>query len=199
MPAPFRYLGQGLVYAAIAVLFGTFATWPAYRHSAPDTAKLTLSLAHSGSHAANCRRLTAKEIAALPPQERRPSNCARERLPVVVEIVLNGETIVSRSIAPSGLFGDGPSQVYENFEIPPGPHTLAARLRDSARAEGFDYVREAEVEIAPGERFVIEFRAETGGFQFRAAAPPAGSLERIMFSRNRYTVPIKHVNPLYIE
>ncbi len=169
MPSVLRYLAQGVVYALIAGLFGYFATSPAYRHADTQRAKLTLSLAHSGDPVHPCRRLTREEIAALPPNMRKLTDCPRERLPVLVEIVLDGRTIVSRSVSPSGLFGDGPSQIYENFEIPAGSYSLAARLRDSARSEGFDYVREAQVEIAPQQRLVIEFRAESGGFFFSAA------------------------------
>ncbi len=170
----FRFLGQGVVYALIAVLLGFFADTPAYRHFDDDKAQLTLSVAHSGQHAGTCRRLTAKEIAALPPNMRKPLDCPRERLPVLVEVDLDGQTIVRESIPPSGLFGDGPSQIYENFVIPSGSHRLSARLRDSNRAQGFDYQRELEVEIAPRQRFVIEFRSETGGFRFPAAAGPRG-------------------------
>ena len=70
-----------------------------------------------------------------------------------------------------GLFGDGPSQVYLNFAVPAGRHMLAARLRDSDRAEGFDYERSEDVDIAPGRRLVIEFRQEQGGFNFARSGP----------------------------
>ena len=175
MLAGFRYLGQAAVYALIAVLFGIFATWPPHRPFDPQKAQLTLSLAHSGKRPGECKRLTAKEIAALPALERKPLDCERGRLPVLIEVDLDGRTIVSRSVAPSGLFGDGPSQIYENFVIPAGSHKVSARLRDSGRADGFDYMSEADVKIAPLERFVIEFRAESGGFNFRGVAVPDAS------------------------
>ena len=168
-----KFTGQGIVYAAIAALLGFFADSPAYRHFDDDKAQLTLSLAHSGKHVRDCRRLTAAEIAALPPNMRKPVDCPRGRLPVLVEIELNGRTIVRESVPPSGLFGDGPSQVYKNFVIPSGSYTLVARLRDSAREEGFDYQREAQVVIAPRQRVVIAFRADAGGFDFATSTAPA--------------------------
>jgi len=170
-----RYLGQGVVYGLIAVLLGFFADTPAYRHFDDDKAQLTLSLAHSGKHVGECRRLTAAEIAALPPNMRKPLDCPRGRLPVLVEVELDGQLIVSESVPPSGLFGDGPSQIYKNFVIPSGSYTLIVRLRESARDEGFDYQREAQVMISPRQRFVIEFRAEAGGFIFATSAEPAES------------------------
>ena len=47
-----------------------------------------------------------------------------------------------------------------------GRHRLVARLRDSDRTEGFDYEHEAEIELAPGQNFVVDFRAVSGGFIF---------------------------------
>lgn len=170
-----RYLGQGAVYALIAVLLGFFADTPAYRHFDDDKAQLTLSLAHSGKHVRECRRRSAAEIAALPPNMRKPLDCPRERLPVLVEVELDGRIIVRESVPPSGLFGDGPSQIYRNFVIPSGVYNLVVRLRESARDEGFDYQREASVVIAPRQRFVIGFRAEAGGFTFATSAEPAES------------------------
>ncbi len=111
-----------------------------------------------------CRRLTAEEIAALPENMRRPLDCPRWRLPVIVELELYGATIYSGSLPPTGLAGDGPSKVYERFPVTPGHHQLVARLRDSNRAEGFDYQHTADVDLAPGQNLVIDFRAETGGF-----------------------------------
>jgi hypothetical protein len=174
-----RYLGQGVVYGLIAALLGYFAAAPAYRHAEADQAQLTVSLAHSAKRVSECRRRTAAEIAALPPNMRKPLDCPRGRLPVLVEVELDGRIVMRDSAMPSGLFGDGPSQVYRNFVISTGPHDLAVRLRDSDRVEGFDYEREARIEIAPRQRFVIEFRAETGGFRFATrvapAAPPHGA------------------------
>lgn len=169
------YLGQGVVYTVIAALLGFFADTPTYRHIDDDKAQLTLSLTHSGQHVRECRRLTAAEIAALPPNMRKPTDCPRERLPVLVEVELDGRMIVRESVPPSGLFGDGPSQIYRNFIIPNGSYKLVVRLRDSAREEGFDYRRDAQVVIAPRQRFVIGFRAEAGGFNFATSAAPAGS------------------------
>jgi len=176
MPSALRYLGQAVIYAVIAVVLGYFADSPSYRHFDSDMARLTLSLAHSGDHAGECRRLTAEEIAALPPNMRKPMDCPRGRLPLLVEVELDGALIVGRSIPPSGLFGDGPSQIYENFTIPSGSHHVRVRMRDSARAEGFDFEREATIDVEPRQRLVIGFRAETGGFFFSGvAASPAAA------------------------
>jgi hypothetical protein len=44
---------------------------------------------------------------------------------------------------------------------------LATRLRDTDRAEGFDYERKIDIELVPGQSLALDFRAETGGFLVR--------------------------------
>ena len=46
-----------------------------------------------------------------------------------------------------------------------GTHRVAVRLKDSAGSEtgGFDYQREQEVTLVPGQILVIDFDAEKGG------------------------------------
>jgi hypothetical protein len=97
---------------------------------------------------------------------RRPLDCPRERLPVVVELVADGKVLLQAALPPSGLSGDGPSQVYHRFLVEAGPHEITARLRDSDRTEGYDYERSATLELRPAQNFVIDFRADAGGFVF---------------------------------
>ena len=42
-------------------------------------------------------------------------------------------------------------------------------MRDSDRTEGYDYEREAVVELVPRQIFVIGFKADTGNFVFVGA------------------------------
>ena len=72
-------------------------------------------------------------------------------------------------LPPTGLFGDGPSRLYAKFPIPPGRHELELKLRDTDRAEGYDYEREIDMNVAPLQNIAIDFRAETGGFLVRSA------------------------------
>jgi len=161
-----RYGGQAAVYLLIAVLFAVFADWPPYVAFPPDQAQIKIALAHGAAHKVECRRRTAEELAALPANMRRPLDCPRERLPVVVELEIDGALMMHESAPPSGLSGDGPSKIYRRFAVPAGHHSIVARLRDSNRAEGYDYERRAEIELAPLHIFVIDFRADTGGFLF---------------------------------
>ncbi|HEX6114506.1 MAG TPA: hypothetical protein VFZ10_19590 [Geminicoccaceae bacterium] len=166
MAKPLRYLGQGAVYLLLALGIGYFSDRPTHTHFPPDMALIKLSFAH-GARKEDCRRRTAEELAKLPPNMRRPMVCARERLPVAVELLLDGEPLYDAVLPPTGLAGDGPSRAYQRFAVPPGRHELSARLRDTDRAEGFDFERTAVVELAPAQSLAIDFRAEMGGFIFR--------------------------------
>ena len=163
---PLRLLAQVVVYAAIMAVVGYLSFQPAYTHLAGDIALLKLSFSHGAERKGECRRLSPEEIAALPANMRRPLDCPRERLPVVVELVLDGELLHREVLPPSGIAGDGPSTVYRRFQLSAGEHHLVARLRDTNRDSGFDYEAERTVRLAPRQNWVVDFRAETGGFLF---------------------------------
>lgn len=161
-----KLLGQAVVYALIAVFIGVFANWPAYTRVPPDQALVKLSLAHGGNKKAECRRLTPKELEKLPPNMRRPVVCGRERVPVTVALEVDGETIFTDTVEATGLSSDGPSRAYRRLVLPPGRHMIVARLRDSDREDGYDYVTEKEVELAPGQSLAIDFDGGHSGFRF---------------------------------
>jgi len=127
---------------------------------------LKLSFMHVGQRKVECRKLNAEEIARLPPNMRLTLDCPRERLPVLVELELDGKLMLRRELAASGLSHDRASSIYQKFVVAPGRHQVSARLRDSTRTEGFDYTRSTEVELKPRQNFVVDFRAEAGGFIF---------------------------------
>ena len=124
-----------------------------------------LSFSHAGERREPCLTLSPEELAALAANMRSGVDCPRERVPVVVE--LDGERVYHASLAPAGLAGDGPSSVYERFEVPAGHHRIRVRLRDTVRESGFDHEDAADVRLVERRSFVIDFRAELGGFQFQ--------------------------------
>jgi hypothetical protein len=161
-------LGQGAVYALAALALGVLSDTPAYRHFPDDRAELVLSFSHGGARKGECRTLSPDELAELAPNMRRPDAkvCPRERVPLVTELMLDGAALLGETLPPSGLAGDGPSKIYRRLAVEPGRHRLVVRLRDTGRAEGFDHERAAEVALAPRQRFVVDFRADLGGFIF---------------------------------
>ena len=166
MPKPLAFPAQAALYGAVALLLGYFSTSPAYVRFPADKAQLVLSFTHVGQRATPCRKLTPEELQQLAANMRRAEVCERERLPLFVELSLDGETLFSASLPPTGLSRDGAAHVYERFIVAPGRHVLRVAMRDSARTTGFDYVKEATIALRPEQNFVVDFRSEVGGFLF---------------------------------
>ena len=166
MASIIRYIGQAIAYALFAVVVGYFATQPAYTYFDPGKAQIKLSFGHAGQHLTECRQLTQEEMNLLAPNMRRPTDCPRGRMPVLIELELDGELLYREELPPSGLAGDGVSTAYKKFAVEPGPHRLVARLRDSRRTEGFDHERVSEITLSPQQNFVIDFHPSRGGFLF---------------------------------
>lgn len=162
-----RYLVQGVLYIGFLAVIGYFSVLPRYAYAPAEMAAIKLSLSHAAERLEPCVQLTVEEIAAMPANERRPAQCTRERLPLIVELDIDGELILSVVAAPSGLWNDGPGSIYERFNVAPGEHTITARLRDTAREDGWDYVHSEIVTLEPARYFTVTFKAETGGFSFR--------------------------------
>ncbi len=160
-----KILIQIIAYALFAVGLGYFSSQPLYTYSDPAKAMIKLSFSHTGAHIRECRRLTQEELNQLAPNMRRPTDCPRERVPLLVELEVNGELLFRGSLQPDGLAKDGSATAYQRFTVLPGTHTLVARMRDSRRTEGFDWHFEQQVEIAPRQNLVIDFHPGTGGFK----------------------------------
>jgi hypothetical protein len=167
MPRTAKLLLQGLLCVTFATGVGYCSQAPVYRHLDPESALIRLSFSHAAARREPCRRLTPDELAALPPNMRRPTECERARLDLTVEFELDGQLLFSATVPPSGLAHDGVATVYEKFPVAPGRHALAVRLRDTARATGFDYEQSRTVDLEPGRNFVIDFSPSRGGFEFR--------------------------------
>jgi len=156
---------QALCYGAFIAVVGYFATSPAYVHLPPGEALVKLSLSHAGERREPCHQRTPEELAKLAPNMRAATVCPRERVPVEVEVEIDGRPLFSATALPSGLAKDGTSTVYRRAAVPAGTHRFVARLRDSPAA-GFGYVVERTVDLAPGRLLVIDFDRSEGGFVF---------------------------------
>ena len=162
-----KWLTHIAAYALFFAGIGTLSVWPSWEHADESLAQVKLSLSHAAERVEPCVRLTPQEIADLPPNMRRTEECGRERLPLIVELDVDGETVLSIEAAPSGVWNDGPASIYRRFAVAPGTHDIAVRMRDSADGEQWDYILEDSVVLEAGRYFTITFAAETGGFRFR--------------------------------
>lgn len=162
-----RIVVQVVCYALFAALLGALATWPEYRYRPADVAIVKLSLSHAADRVKPCVTLTPQEVAELAPNMRQAQRCERERLPLTVELDIDGQTFVSLEAQPSGLWNDGPASVYRSFEVPPGAYTMTAKLRDTARSGGWDYSTTEQVLLEAGRYTTVTFAADIGGFVIR--------------------------------
>lgn len=150
-----------------ALLMAWLSVSPVYQYVSADVAIVKVSFSHAAERVTPCVQLTPKEIAALPPNQRRPAKCERERLPLTFELDVDGETRLTLNKGPSGLWNDGAASIYESLELQPGVYEVAVRLRDSDRDEGWDYAASENIRLVAGRYTTITFRAESGGFEFR--------------------------------
>lgn len=156
-PAPVRWAGIAVALALFTVPLGVWDNWPAWRQLASGQAVVRLSFSHASRPKVECKQLTPQELAALKPNMRRQVGCPRERWPIEVELERDGELLYTGEHRPAGLWDDGPATVYARFDVPAGPQSLTVRMRDSGRAEGFDYERTETVDLVPEQNLVIGF------------------------------------------
>ncbi|MFO1109340.1 MAG: hypothetical protein U1E61_09175 [Bradyrhizobium sp.] len=162
-----RSAGQFLVIVALFAGVAALSDWPRYGQIQQGSGVVMLSFVHSADRKGECRRLTPEEIAKLPPNMRRVQDCPRGRRAVYVELDVDGRSAYRADLPPTGIAGDGPSRIYQRFVLPAGKHDVAVRMRDTARADGFDHERRESVELAPEQLLVIDFRSESGSFIIR--------------------------------
>lgn len=162
MPRLWRITGQFVAYGAFAAVIGYLSAAPSYEHVNPEQAVLRLVISHATAKIGECRKLSPEEYAELPPNMRRATDCPRERHNLHIELLLDEEILYQGVATPTGLWRDGPSNVYRKFTVAPGTHRLLVRFRDSGRDDGFDQERAETIELQPRQNFVIGFRSATG-------------------------------------
>ncbi|QWG11512.1 hypothetical protein KMZ29_17460 [Bradyrhizobium sediminis] len=162
-----RLAGQFAIIAALFAGVAWLSDRPVYRQIPENSGIMMLTFVHGADRKGECRRLTPEEIAKLPPNMRRVQDCPRVRRSLYVELDIDGRRIYAADLPPTGIAGDGPSRVYQRFVMPAGKYDVAVRMRDTARADGFDHERRGTVDFAPSQMFVIDYRPESGEFIFR--------------------------------
>ncbi len=158
-----RWIGQFALYGAFALTVGVFSQWPLYHPMGAGQAQIKVSISRVGKPVGECRQRTAEELAKMPPNMRAPMDCPRERSPLSIDVELDGSSVLSRVVPPTGLSKDGASSIYERLIVPAGEHRLRVRLNDDVRPGAETHEREATVKLAAGQVLVIDFDAEKGG------------------------------------
>ena len=166
MKQALRIAAQLVLYVPLMALIGYFSTAPRFSALQEGEALVRLSFIHAAERKEKCRERSPEELAKLAPNMRAALDCPRERSALLVELEIDGKTVLRREVQPSGLRRDGNATVYHRLPLPAGSHRVVARLRD--RAEGdFNYRKEQTVDLAPGRALLIDFVVDKGGFVFR--------------------------------
>lgn len=161
-----QIIGQIFLYTIFIAFIGYFATSPAYTFLPKDMALIKLTFSHAGQRKEPCRKRDAEELEKMPRHLRKKKDCPRERSPVEVVMKLDGRTIYSATVSPSGLSHDLASPIYERIRLPSGEHRLQLNMRDDIHSEDYNYVLDQQITVRPAQILVIDFDSENGKFSF---------------------------------
>jgi len=164
---PLRPFGAAVAWGLFAVSAVVFTIWPRFSQLQEGNAIISLTFSRAGQRVEECRKLSQEELNKLPPNMRKPTDCPRERHPVVVSFNADGQTLYQQSLQPSGFWKDGESTIYYRIEIPAGSHELFIGMNDSGREQGFDFSGQTEFTLAEGQHVVVEFDHLQQTFIFR--------------------------------
>ena len=157
MPKPLQLVGQAIAYLAFAAFIGYLSLSPPYQYGEPGTALISLIFSHPTKRVDECRKLSPEEIMKLPPNMRTATECARERNLLLVELVLDDILLHSGHEIPTGIWSDGPANVYKKFAVPPGQHRLVVRMNGSGKTQEFDFIYSGDIELQENQNFLIGF------------------------------------------
>ena len=153
-----RYLGQALLYALFFVPLVFITQQPLHQHLAPDMAVLKIAVRHAGQIIGECTPVSAADSAKRAVNMQRTEICPRERSPLQLELILDGDTLYRASVPASGLHNDGVSSMYRRFNVPAGPHHVQLLMNDDLAVEGFNWQLEQDIHLRPAQVMVARFK-----------------------------------------
>ena len=161
---PVRLVFQVINYSVFMAMVGYLSILPAHRHLEENQALVTLACGHAGQPVSPCVRFTPEQLAKMAPNMRKPAECPRERSPVTIELRLDDVVLAREVIEAPGLYNDQSIDVYRNFEVPAGNHSLSIQMNDDVNVTGPTWRYQQTVSLRPAQRMVVAFHPEQGGF-----------------------------------
>lgn len=161
-----KWLLQAVAYMLFFAVVGYFSTEPAYTYLPEGQAELKLAFKHAAKRQEKCRKRSHEELMQLAPNMRAANACSRQRSPLLVELLLDGNRLAKKVYTPPGLHGDGAAYVYEKFSLPSGEHLLTIHMRDTIKTEGYDHTLEKRVMFESSQALVVGFDGSKNGFIF---------------------------------
>jgi hypothetical protein len=95
---------------------------------------------------------------------RAPKVCPRERSPLQLELLINGETVYSEQLIPRGLHRDGLSSIYFRIPIKAGKIDMEVKMKDHSNQKDYPYQLKKMLELKPAQVVVIDFDSQAGEF-----------------------------------
>lgn len=162
-----------ILMAPVAFVY-QFSTSPAFTYHDEDEARLIVSFKKMTDRLTTCtdEEREAREEAAKSRRkhmQRMPKTCgSREKLPVDVEVILDGKTAFSKKHHPVGLHGDGFVYVYKRFDLAKGKTHVKVSVKEYREdGSGASLAFDEDVDFAPREVKVLEIHPEGGHLYFR--------------------------------
>ena len=154
-----RYLGQALLYVLFFVPLVFITHQPTHRHLGDDMAVLKIAVRHAGEIIGDCTPAAGAGHGMRPAgMQQQTEICPRERSPLQLELLLDGETLYRASVPASGLHNDGVSSMYQRFNVPAGSHHVQLRMNDDVAADGYTWQQEQDIQLQPAQVMVASFK-----------------------------------------
>lgn len=153
-----RYLAQALCYALFFLPIAWLTHQPVHRHLDEGLAEIKLAIRHAGEIIGECKPVEAGNYTPLPGDRKRPEICPRERSPLKLELLLDGEPLYHATVPAPGLHDDGVASLYRRFTVPAGSHHLQLRMNDDAASSDYAWVLEQAIELQPAQVMVASFK-----------------------------------------
>ena len=107
----------------------------------------------------NCRELTEEEKAKLLPHMRKPKICDTTMLDYVLKVSIDNKESFSKKLKRSGLHGDSPIFVAEDFNASPGTHNVSIRITptDEEFSDEMSLDFEKSFDVESGKIYLISY------------------------------------------
>jgi len=157
---PASPLLAGVTFVAAALVAAAVVGWISdLDYTAPRVSgsQLVVTFKHPGHVSEDCRELSEAEKAARPVHMRQDTVCERARADVRLIVSLDGETILSQSYHPAGLWSDLNSLAVEELAVSPGEHTVGIKIGDSPDPDAWAFSAQRTLEFTEDKREVVAF------------------------------------------
>ncbi len=153
-----RWLSQAAFYAAFFLPLAYLTHAPPYRALPPDMAVLKVAIRHAGAIVGACTTPGAGKFDDRPINMRPTKICPRERSPLALQLILDGETLYRATVPASGLHNDQLASVYRRFNVPAGHHQLQVLMNDDVSITGYNWQMTKELDVRAAQVMVLSFK-----------------------------------------